>query len=452
MLLGKSRMVTALQQAAKRSPADETLLAAQRGAKTTLRFAGGAIHQNFHEEDVTVWVKVAAEGRTGVATTSSLSDRALARAIASALQIARLPSKQTAPAFSTHPPREEPAAIKTHFPMDHHQNLAEKIQMIRQLSQQTHRAGMELAGSFAAGEEEFCVAGSGGLVQYQPFSTTGLRLIPTQGKASGFAAGAVRDPKTLNPHALLRQALDHCRHNRNSKTIRLGQYSVLLEPEAVAELVEWLSYIAFGAKQLHERTSCFAGRMGEQLTHPTLSIWDDGTDARGLAVPFDFEGIPKGRVPLVEDGRACGVVFDSQYAKLYRRHSTGHAPAFDEAAEGPLATHLFVAPGKMPHHQMLQCMDRGLWITRFHYVNGLLDTQQALMTGLTRDGTFLVNKGKVVGAVKNLRFTQSMLQAFSKIQALSKEVRLVADPISGSPSVVTPAVLLKGFTFTGQTK
>ncbi len=452
MLLGKSRMVTVLKEAAKRSPADETLLTVQRGAKTTLRFAGGAIHQNFHEEDVTVWVKVAAEGRAGVATTSSLSDRALTCAIASALQIARLPSKQTAPAFSAHPPREKPAPIKTHFPVDHRQNLTKNIRMIRELSQQTHRAGMDLAGSFATGEEEFCVVGSGGLAQYQPFSTTGLRLIPTQGKASGFAAGAVRDPKTLNPQSLLQQALDHCRHNRNSKTIRLGKYNVLLEPEAVAELVEWLSTIAFGAKQLHERTSCFAGRMGEQLMHPTLSIWDDGTDTRGLATPFDFEGIPKRRVPLVEGGRARGVVFDSQYAKLYHRHSTGHAPAFDEAAEGPGAAHLCVAPGKVPHHQMLQCMDRGLWITRFHYVNGLLDTQQALMTGLTRDGTFLVERGRVVSAVKNLRFTQSILQAFSKIQALSEEVRLVADPISGATSVVTPAVLLKDFTFTGQTQ
>jgi len=219
----------------------------------------------------------------------------------------------------------------------------------------------------------------------------------------------------------------------------------------VAELLEWLSIISFGAKQVVERTSFMAGRIGERLMSRKISIADDGSSTEGLAVPFDYEGIPKHRLDLIREGVAAGVVYDSQHAKLHRCLSSGHAMPYDEV-EGPLPTNLFLSSGETPYQELLGRMDRGLWITRFHYVSGLLKTQEALMTGLTRDGTFLIRKGKVEGAVKNLRFTQSILEAFSNLLAVSQESRLIADPAQGLSSAVCPSLLIKGFTFTGQTK
>ena len=451
MLLGKSRLIDPLLRAAKSCRADRTLLAAQRGGQTTLRFANGQIHQNLHEEDLTVWVKVAVGGRAGVATTSSLRQSALEKALDAAIAIARLSGKATVPAFSAAPPELPTPKLTTYFSGTIRRPLAETVRMIRSLWTRSSQAGLELAGSFVQGENELAVAGSEGLAQYQPFSIGGLRLVATEGKASGFAAQAFRDIHTLESEALLQRAWDSCRKSREPQPIPLGRYDVLLEPEAVAELVEWLSTIGFGAKQVHERTSFMTGRIGDRIMGKAVSIYDDGSDARGLAVPFDLEGIPKQRVDLVAEGRAEGIVYDSQYGKLYRRPSTGHALPYDEF-EGPLASNLFMAPGRTPRSEMLKRMDSGLWITRFHYVSGLLKTQEALMTGLTRDGTFLVKGGKVAGAAKNLRFTQSILEAFSKVLAVSREQQLVADPAQGFSSVVCPALLLKEFTFTGQTR
>ena len=450
MLLGKSRMVTALQQAVKKSPADETLIAAQRTSRTTLRFSGGRIHQNFHEEEVTAWVKVVCDSQMGVATTCSLSGDSLKRAIDSAMTIARINAKQASPAFSTSPPKRKLPPVITYFPQTTQQPLSKSIETIRELWKKSGRLKMELAGSFVVGEDELSVIGSRGLTQYQPFSISGLRLVATRDKASGFAAQASRNLEEIAYERLAERAWEFCRMNRNPKNIPLGKYDVLLEPEAVSEILEWLSYIGFGAKQVIEGTSFMAGRMGERLMHPMLSITDDGSDPQGLVVPFDYEGVPKERVTLIDKGVAKEIVYDSHYAKIHRRHSTGHALSYDEF-EGPLASNLFVAPGETPYEELLKRMPRGLWISRFHYVSGLLKTQEALMTGLTRDGTFLVQKGKADGAVKNLRFTQSILEAFSKIAAVSRERRLVADPSQGFSAQVVPAILIKDFTFTGQT-
>ncbi len=451
MLLGRNRLADALRKAARASKADETILAAERAGQTTLRFSSGRIHQNFHEEDLTVWVKVAAHGRVGVATTSSIRHEAILKALDSAIDIARLPGKQTPPAFSTSPPKEPTAQVTTYFPATVQRPLTEIVAMIRRLGSRMQKKGAALAGSFVAGESELAVAGSRGLVQYQPVTIGGLRLVATQGKASGFAAQAFRDIAELDPEGLLKRAWDFCRMNKDPQAIPLGRYDVLLEPEAVSEIVEWLSTIGFGAKQVYERTSFLTGRMGDRITAPEISISDDGTDPAGLAFPFDYEGVPKRRVNLIRQGVAESLVYDSQYARLYHAHSTGHALSYDDF-EGPIAQNLFVAAGSASHGDLLRQMDRGLWITRFHYVNGLLKTQQALMTGLTRDGTFLVRHGRVGGAVKNLRFTEPILEAFSRVAGVSRERRRVADPAQGFFSVVTPALLLRRFTFTGQTK
>lgn len=477
-LLGRPRLLAALTAAARRTKADQTLIACERGAQTTLRFADGRFHQTFYAESVDVWVKVACDGHVGVATTNALSPEALRAAVEAAMAMARV----APPMAGSRGPHQwtrkggsgrrtvtaVPAAaslaravppLATYASETARRPIAGTIQALHDLWSRTGRAGYALAGSFTAGEEELAVVGPTGLARYQPFTVAGVKLVATRGGASGYAAATSRDIAQLDLDAVADRAVRLARANAAPRDLQLGRltgtsfgrYDVILEPEAVAELLEWLSYIAFGAKALTERTSPLAGHLGDRLMHPAISISDDALHPDGLAVPFDYEGVPKQRVPLIERGVAAGVVYDSAYGALYRRLSTGHAMPYDET-EGPLPMHLTVAAGTTPRAELERRLGDGLVVSRFHYVNGLLDTRRALMTGLTRDGTFLVRRGKIVGAVKNLRFTQSILEAFSQVAALSRERRLIADPGSGLGSCLAPAMLIRDFTFTGKTQ
>lgn len=493
-LLGRPRLLAALTAAVRRAKADRTLIACQRGAQTTLRFADGRFHQTFYAESVDVWVKAACDGHVGVATTNALSPEALRAAVEAAMAMARVAphavlrtakdagsssGRRTLAAVPAAPPTCAVPPLATYVAETARRPIADTIQALHDLWQrtglaprvsrgETNPAGLAgcalapqvalcatkragLAGSFTAGEEELAVAGSDGLARHQPFTVAGVKLVATRGKASGYAAATSRDIAALDLDATADRAVRLAKANAAPRNLRLGRYDVILEPEAVAELLEWLGYIAFGAKALAERTSPLAGRLGDQLMSPAVSIHDDALHPKGLSVPFDYEGVPKQRVALIERGVAAGVVYDTAYGGRYHQPSTGHGMPYDET-EGPLPMHLTMAAGTTPRAELERRLGNGLVISRFHYVNGLLDTRRALMTGLTRDGTFLVRRGKVAGAVKNLRFTQSVLEAFSRVAALSRERRLIADPGSGLGAVLAPAMLIRGFTFTGATQ
>ncbi|MBI4227737.1 MAG: TldD/PmbA family protein [Candidatus Omnitrophica bacterium] len=450
-LMGRARLLAALTAAARRSTADRTLIACQRGGQTTLRFAHGRFHQTFHAESLDVWVKVACGGRVGVAATNALSPEALRRAVQAAIAIAQVGGRRRLAAMPA-AAGDRPAPLMTHRPETVARPITETIATLATMWRRAERDGDALAGSFTAGEEELAVAGSEGVARYQPFTVAGVKIVATHGgRATGYAAATSRDLARLDLHAVAEQAVQLARANARPRTLPLGRYDVLLEPDAVAELLEWLGYIAFGAKAFAERTSPLAGRLGDRLMHETVSISDDALHPQGLAMPFDYEGVPTQRVALIERGVASGVVFDTAYGALYHRRSTGHGMPYDES-EGPLPTHLTISAGTTPRAAMERLLGDGLVIHRFHYVNGLLDTRRALMTGLTRDGTFLVRRGQRVGAVKNLRFTEPILEAFSRVAALSRERRLIADPGSGLGGCLVPAMLIRNFTFTGTTQ
>ncbi|MBN2564518.1 MAG: TldD/PmbA family protein, partial [Candidatus Eisenbacteria bacterium] len=180
-------------------------------------------------------------------------------------------------------------------------------------------------------------------------------------------------------------------------------------------------------------------------------IYDDGRDPEGVPIPFDFEGVPKRKVTIIENGVARGPVYDSVTAAKDGVKSTGHA-GLSVFRGGPGPSNLFIAPGDAEMGDLMKAVKRGLLITRFHYINGLLDTRKALFTGMTRDGTFLIENGKVTKAVKNLRFNDSMLRAYSNVEALTKKRGVAGRNWGGIGSITAPTVLIRDFRFTGTTE
>ncbi len=224
-----------------------------------------------------------------------------------------------------------------------------------------------------------------------------------------------------------------------------GTYEVVLEEYAVGELLEYLAFIGFGALALQEGRSFM--RLGEQITGPNIHIYDDAYDPRGLPMSFDFEGVPKQRVDLIADGVARGVVYDTYTAgREPGKQSTGHAlPAPN--VYGPVPLNLVLAPGTTPKAALAQGIKRGLWVTRCHYVN-IVHPLYSILTGMTRDGTFLIEDGQITRPVKNLRFTQNILEAFQHA-TLSDTLRLQKGMLGGT---LVPAARLGAFTFSSGTE
>jgi len=184
--------------------------------------------------------------------------------------------------------------------------------------------------------------------------------------------------------------------------------------------------------------------MGDNVT-----ITDDGLSLTGIPLPFDFEGVPRQRVTLIDKGVAVGLCYDLATAAKEGKKSTGHAlpPSY---SGGPVPLHLQLAPGDATVEEMIAALDGGLYVTRFHYVNGYVEPIQAVFTGMTRDGAYWVEGGRIKYAVKNLRWTESMLQAFSNIRMLGREPKLITG--GDGEAAVAPAVYFKDFNFTGTTE
>jgi predicted Zn-dependent protease len=218
----------------------------------------------------------------------------------------------------------------------------------------------------------------------------------------------------------------------------------------VAELLEWLAMTSFGARNVDDGSSCLAGRAGERITGAVSFVDDAAAGEEGApARPFDSEGTPVQRLVLIEGGVARTPAYDRASAARAGTSSTGHAiPIADELYDsGPVPQHLQMAAGTDDEAGLLSRVERGLWVSRFHYVNGLLDTRRALMTGMTRDGLFLIENGRVGRAVRNLRWTESVLEAFARLGGITRARVAVAASL-GDSVFVCPTVLARGWRFT----
>ncbi|HLC21869.1 MAG TPA: metallopeptidase TldD-related protein, partial [Candidatus Methylomirabilis sp.] len=223
-------------------------------------------------------------------------------------------------------------------------------------------------------------------------------------------------------------------------------YTVILEEPAVAVFLLYLAYMGLDALSLQEERSFLSGKLGSRLVGQNVTLWDDGLDPRGLPQSFDFEGVAKRPVYFFRRGVAEAVVYDSFTGNREGKPSTGHAlPA--GATFGPLPMNIFLATGDSSLKEMIASTERGVLITTLHYTN-ILEPKRTLLTGMTRHGTFLIEGGRIVRPVKNLRFTQSAIEALNRVNAIGRNAKIQRESLA----LTVPAVRVEGFSFTGATR
>jgi predicted Zn-dependent protease len=452
-LVKRQRLAEIADQALNLSSADQTEVLVLATDECLTRFAANAIHQNVSETNVTLRVRALFGTKVGVASGNASNALALRGVVESAETAARF--QQDNPDFQSLPEpqpgwrtatTEIPGAFVEATAACTPETRARGVATICELSRNN---GLQAAGAFSTTADQIQIANSLGVSAYHRSTVAHLLTVIMSDSSSGFAAATSQDVSTLDPEAVGRTAVEKALRSQNPAAIEPGAYTVILEEEAVTDMLSTLSYLGLGALSVQEGRSFMNGQFGNKIVGDNITIWDDGHDPRGLARPFDFEGVPKQRVTLIEKGVANAVVYDSFTAgREQGRSSTGHSlPAPNTM--GPLPIHLFMAPGTATKGEMLASTERGIWVTRFHYTNPVHPVKTVL-TGMTRDGTFLIEKGQITRPLKNLRFTQSILEAFSQVEMLGQECKLVKQGW-GSMATCAPAAKIHGFHFTGTT-
>ncbi|MDY6876620.1 MAG: TldD/PmbA family protein [Chloroflexota bacterium] len=416
------------------------------------RFANNAIHQHVAETNRYLVLRAALGRRMGVAATNDLTNTGLERAAESAIAAARLQPDD--PHF---PGLPHPISVPEIVAFDEATarcSPTERAQAVRTVCRRAEDAGCLAAGAFRTGVHEWAVANSHGLFVYHPATKADLTTVVMTGDSSGFAAGASWKVAKVDVVALGEEAITKAQRSRNPQPVEPGVYPVVLESYATHDLLETLS-IAAGANPVQEGRSWMSERRGEQLMSPLISIWDDGRDPAGWPLPFDFEGVPRRRVDIVRGGIVGEVVYDRARAARDGQNSTGHAlpvanpfnPWLNAARLGPIPLHAFMGTGESTIKEMIAGTERGLYVTRFWYTR-TVHPREAVMTGMTRDGTFLIEHGEVTRPVRNLRFTQSYVEALAGAEAVGRKARRVWS----DPGILSaPALKLAAFNFTGTT-
>jgi len=432
------------QRAVSLTGADQAEAVVISSAQALTRFANNRIHQNVAEANVQLSVRAVVGKRVGVAGTNRIDDESLRRCCEDAVAIARL-----APEDPDFPGLPSPRAIdeaSRAVPASESYGPGERGAAVASMIAQAEERGQSAAGKVEVNDYVLAVANSLGVgVAQQLTDVRATMLAMADEGGSGWASFAGRDASQLPAVSLGDEAALLADRSRKPGDLGPGSYAVVLGHEAVADLLTYLAYVSFSAKAFAEDRSFMSGHLGERLLHGTVTILDDALSALALGPTFDFEGQPRLRTTIIDEGMAVQPVTDSYWAAKLRRPNTGHAlPAPN--AHGPMPANLEMLGGDASIDELIASVDRGVYVTRFHYVN-IEDPVPALLTGMTRDGTFLIEGGKLTRPLKNLRFTQSAVDALSHVEGITAERRLVGE----EGASLVPALLIGEFAFTGQT-
>jgi predicted Zn-dependent protease len=433
-----------LRFAEHESPTEvEVMAMADDGSLT--RFANSEIHQNVAESNLQVNLRFVVGKRVGVASTNRSDDEGLRLLAERAAAIAR--NSEELEDWGGLP---EPTEIRP-VPQGYASTTADatpelRADGVRAVIAAADTAGVASYGSFSTATETLGIANSKGIRASQQRTVSQLLTVamaPDGG--SGYAEAAAVDVTGIDAAEVGRQAAEKARATGNPMAVDPGDWPVVLEEYAVVDILSMLGFMGFSALAVQEERS-FA-EPGRRVGSSLVTIVDDGTDPATLPMAFDYEGVAKQRVSLIEEGVCRDVVYDAQTAARAGRSSTGHGlPAPNPY--GPFPLNMAMSGGDTPRDQLVGTMERGLLVTRFHYTNPV-HPKLAIVTGMTRDGTFYVEDGRIVGPVRNLRFTQSYLEALQATSFVSRERRTLKGDFGG---VLVPAIRVDSWNFTGATE
>ncbi len=415
---------------------DETEVHVDETISALTRFANNAIHQNVAERGVNVSVRTAVDGCTARATTNRTDEDSLRAAIESSLSLAHSQPKN--PRLLALPGKQRYRTINRFIKQTAALTPEDRARAVRRACDLAMKRGQTAAGIFSSAQAQSVMGNSRGLFAAYRDTHAVFSITMQEGSAASWAKENAANVSHIDPQKLAERASEKAHQAVEPRELAPGRYTVILEPAAVLDLVGFLFY-DFAATALQDKRSCFNERMGKQVFGKNISIVDDVYHRLQLGAPFDGEGIPRQRVLLVVYSRAS--------AKAARKSPTGHGFMLpNEYGEAPM--NLVFSGGESSLEEMIASTDRGLLVTRLWYIREV-DPYEKIMTGMTRDGLFQVERGRVTSAVRNFRFNQSILKMLRNVELLGPAVRATGEEAF---EMVVPAMKVRDFHFSEVTK
>ncbi len=409
----------ALELAAHRTA--EIVVQSERS--TFARFAGTEVHQPTLVENTVVQMSVFEGDRVGAVSSNRVDEQGLEALLARADEAAASAPPRS-PATIPAEPAELPA-VAGYDPATAALAPAEQAGAARTALDAA--APLGAYGYVTSGACELAIASSAGARSEQRFTDAVALVIAAADGASGYAGQSAWRAGELDPAAVARDAAATAERTRDAQGLEAGTYRAVLTPYALGELLQWFGYYTFSGLALLEERSFLTGRIGNRVFDPTISLADDALDPRGFPKAFDFEGSPKRRVELVEEGVVRNVVWDRATAAQAGsgRRSTGHALSARERSFGPMPLALSLAAGEAESlEELAERVGGGIFVTRVHYL-GVVDEREGIITGTTRDGTFRIRAGRIAEPLVNLRFAVSITDLLGEVLGLTRETTLV---------------------------
>jgi PmbA protein len=408
------------------------------------RFANNAVHQNVAEHGLVVSIRAVVDGRTARVTTNRIDEDSLRAAVESAASLAAQQPKD--PHLLPMLGKQKYRSVRRFHPGTAALSPESRARAVKNACQLAEKRGQVAAGIFSSGQNQCVLANSRGLAAAYRQTHATFSITMQQGSAASWAKDNSGDYRQFDPATLAGIASEKAARAQNPIELEARRHTVILEPAAVVDLVGFLFY-DFAATSVADKRSCFSGRVGKLLLGKNITIADDVYHPDQLGMPFDGEGAPRQRVNLVDHGVIQNLVYSRQSAKQAKVRPTGHGFALpNEYGEAPM--NLVVAGGRTSVEEMIASTDRGLLVTRFWYIREV-DPYEKVMTGMTRDGLFLVEKGKIAKAARNFRFNQSVLEMLRNVESLGPARRAAGEE---SFEMVVPPMKIGSFQFSEVTK
>ena len=474
-MLTRERAADIFDRIRKLSSADEVEVLFSGGRFALTRFANNTIHQNVEDENHVVSVRTAFGGRTARATTNKFDDESLRRVVASSEALARVqhPDSDLLPmpdareaagnALRLRSGQASEGVRATQVPARYFaqtaaitpQLRAESVKMIVEVAQK-HK--LTTAGIFSRSESVEGIFNSRGLSNWHTQTLAEVSITMLGADSSGWQKANSPDVTNLDPLSLSETAARKAIDSVHPAEIAAGKYTVILEPSAALDIVGFMFWDYSGMAILDQR-SFLTGRIGSRLFGENITIWDDVAHPLQTGSPFDGEGMRRLRMPLVENGVVKRVVYARATAERMKRsehedkagpiEATGHGfPLPNEMGEMPLNIVFTTPQNPQTLSQMIASTERGVLVTRLWYIREV-DPYEKILTGMTRDGTFLVEDGKIKQGIRNFRFNESLIHMLSNVEAMSVPLRSCGEE---SFDMVVPAMKIRDFNFTEVTK